>query len=118
MRTYRNDLITLHHTDALSLLAKLPDDSVDLIATDPPYYKVKGDSWDNQWRNPTEFFHWLDTILAEYHRVLKPAGSLYLFAGPHLATRVELAVAARFNLLNHIVWRKPSGRHNGCNKES
>jgi len=48
----------------------------------------------------------------------EPAGSLYLFAGPHLATQVELAVAERFDMLNHIIWRKPSGRHNGCNKES
>lgn len=118
MRTYQKDRITLHNTDCLTLLKQLPDNSIDLIATDPPYYKVKGEAWDNQWRNKADFFNWLDNILAEYHRVLKPAGSLYLFAGPHLATRVELAVCKHYNLLNHIIWRKPSGRHNGCNKES
>jgi adenine-specific DNA-methyltransferase len=118
VRIYRKDNIELHHTDALTLLAQLPDDSIDLIATDPPYYKVKGEAWDNQWKSPAEFFAWLDTILAEYHRVLKPGGSLYLFAGPHLATRVELAVSVHFALLNHIIWRKPTGRHLGCHKES
>lgn len=118
MRIYRKDLITLHNTDALTLLAQLPDDSIDLIATDPPYYKVKGEAWDNQWKNKADFFAWLDAILAEYRRVLKPAGSLYLFAGPHLATQVELAVCRHFELLNHIIWRKPTGRHLGCNKES
>ncbi|QSB01959.1 site-specific DNA-methyltransferase [Methylomonas sp. EFPC1] len=118
MKTFQKDNITLHNTDALSLLATLPNDSVDLIATDPPYYKVKGEAWDNQWKNKLGFFAWLDDILAEYERVLKPAGSLYLFAGPHLATRVEISVAERFEMLNHIIWRKPSGRHNGCNKES
>lgn len=118
MKSYQDDFITLHNTDALSLLAQLPDNSVDLIATDPPYYKVKGEDWDNQWRNPTEFFNWLDSILAQYHRVLKPDGSLYLFSGPHLATQVERAVAERFNVLNHIIWRKPTGRHLGCRKES
>lgn len=118
MRIYQNDGITLHNTDCLTLLAQLPDNSIDLIATDPPYYKVKGEAWDNQWQSKADFFAWLDRILAEYHRVLKPAGSLYLFAGPHLATQVELAVCEHFNMLNHIIWRKPSGRHNGCNKES
>jgi DNA modification methylase len=118
VKIYRKDRIELHHTEALTLLAQLPDDSIDLIATDPPYYKVKGEAWDNQWKSPAEFFAWLDIILVEYHRVLKPGGSLYLFAGPHLATRVELAVSAHFNLLNHIIWRKPTGRHLGCNKES
>lgn len=118
MRTYQKANVTLHNTDCLTLLAQLPDNSVDLIATDPPYYKVKGEAWDNQWQSKADFFAWLDSILIEYHRVLKPAGSLYLFAGPHLATQVDVAVSQRFNLLNHLIWRKPNGRHNGCNKES
>jgi adenine-specific DNA-methyltransferase len=49
---------------------------------------------------------------------LRPLGSIYLFAGPHLATQVELAVSRHFRMLNRIVWCKPSGRHNGCSKES
>lgn len=118
MNTVKKGKITVHHTDALTLLAQLPDNSIDLIATDPPYYKVKSESWDNQWRDKAHFFEWLDSILAEYHRVLKPAGSIYLFAGPHLATDVELAIRRHFNLLNHIIWRKPTGRHLGCRKES
>lgn len=118
MRIYQKANVTLHNTDCLTLLAQLPDNSIDLIATDPPYYKVKGEAWDNQWPNKDAFFAWLDEILLEYHRVLKPAGSLYLFAGPHLATEVELAVRNRLNLLNHVIWCKPSGRHNGCRKES
>gem|GEM_PF-2296494 len=70
MRIFNKDNITLHNTDALTLLAQLPDNSVDLIATDPPYYKVKGEAWDNQWQKKAAFFAWLDGILAEYHRVL------------------------------------------------
>lgn len=109
--------IDLRHADCLELLATLPDDSIDLIATDPPYYRVKDEDWDRQWKTQEEFFVWLSLVLAEYRRVLKPTGSLYLFAGPHLATRVELAVSEHFKLLNHILWCKPSGRHLGCRKE-
>ncbi len=118
MRIYNQGKITLHNTDASTFLDKLQDNSIDLIATDPPYYKVKNESWDNQWKNKADFFSWLSNILQQYHRVLKPTGSLYLFAGPHLATDVEITVKQHFNLLNHIIWRKPSGRHNGCRKES
>ncbi|MGX2040660.1 hypothetical protein ACWJKU_11085 [Methylocaldum sp. MU1018] len=32
--------IDLRHADCLELLATLPDDSIDLIATDPPYYRL------------------------------------------------------------------------------
>ena len=40
--------------------------------------------------------------------MLKPTGSLYLFAGTHLATEVEGLIARRFNVLNNISWRKLS----------
>lgn len=110
--------ITLHNCDCLSLLVTLPDDSVDLIATDPPYFKVKRDSWDNQWHTQREFLDWLDLVLIEYARVLKPTGSLYLFAGPYQATQVELLIVKRFKVLNHILWCKPTGRWIGCRKES
>ena len=102
----------------MKLLKTLSDDSVDLIATDPPYFRVKGDAWDNQWADKNAFFDWLDDVLVEFARVLKPNGSLYLFAGPHLATEVEGVVSRRFNVLNHIIWRKKNGRHLGCCKES
>jgi site-specific DNA-methyltransferase (adenine-specific) len=56
--------------------------------------------------------------LAQFWRVLKPAGSLYLFSGHRLASDIEIMMRNRFNILNHIIWAKPSGRWNGCNKES
>ena len=110
--------VTLVQSDCLKMLAALPDDSVDLIATDPPYFRVKAEEWDNQWDGKADFFAWLDLVLVEMERVLKPTGSLYLFCGPYLAAETELLIAQRFGVLNHISWRKPSGRHLGCSKES
>ena len=76
LKTYQNDRITLHCDDALSVLKQLPDNSIDLIATDPPYFRVKKDAWDNQWQSVEEYLAWLDSILLECWRVLKPSGSL------------------------------------------
>jgi site-specific DNA-methyltransferase (adenine-specific) len=98
--------------DALDLLRALPSDSVDAIVTDPPYFKVKDSAWDNQWDTAGEFIAWLKTILVEYKRVLKPNGSLYLFASPRMAARVEVAISEYFNVLNSLVWTKPYSRHN------
>ena len=39
--------------------------------------------------------------------MLKPNGSLYLFAATKYQARVELAVGKHFNVLNNIRWRKP-----------
>jgi adenine-specific DNA-methyltransferase len=85
----------------------LADNSVDLIATDPPYYKVKGEQWDRQWSTAEGFLSWLDLVLTELHRLLKPNGSLYMFASPQMASRVEVLISQRFNVLNHITWQKP-----------
>lgn len=115
---YRKKNVVLKNIDCFKLLAGLDDDSVDLIAVDPPYYKVKKDAWDNQWSSKADFLNWLDAVLIEYARVLKPTGSIYLFMGPHLATDVELLMRKRFKFLNRIIWRKKSGKHNGCCKEA
>lgn len=108
----------LVNTDCLQYLAQLPDDSIDLIVTDPPYFKVKPNGWDNQWNGDADYLRWLDMCLAQFWRVLKPAGSLYLFSGHRLASDIEIVMRERFNVMNHIIWAKPSGRWNGCNKES
>ena len=109
---------TLHQGDCLDILPSLEANSVDLIATDPPYYKVKGEQWDRQWDTSQSFLAWLDGVLAELHRVLKPNGSLYMFASPRMAARVEVLIAQRFNVLNHIIWNKPASRAQQADKEA
>lgn len=110
--------INLVNDDSLSYIKTLPDNCIDLIATDPPYFQVKSCSWDNQWENVTAYLSWLDEMLSEFWRVLKPTGSLYMFCGSKLAADTEILVRERFNLLNHIIWAKPSGPWRRQNKES
>lgn len=110
--------IDLVNADCLQYLPLIPDNSIDLIVTDPPYFKVKPNGWDNQWKGDEDYLRWLDMCLAHFWRVLKPNGSLYLFSGHRLASDIEIMMRKRFNVLNHIIWAKPSGRWNGCNKES
>jgi len=50
---------------------------------------------------------WLGEVLEEFRRVLAPNGSLYLFASPKMAARVELKVGEYFEILNRITWAKP-----------
>jgi len=104
--------------DCLQVLPTLPDNSVDLVLTDPPYFKVKGDAWDRQWDKPGQFLLWLDAVVEQLARVLKPNGSLYLFASPQMAARVECQIAVRLNVLNRIRWTKSQGWHQKAQKEA
>jgi site-specific DNA-methyltransferase (adenine-specific) len=90
--------------DCLEVLKDFPDNLVDAIVTDPPYFKVKKEWWDRQWDKPEGFLSWLDSLAEQWQRVLKPNGSLYCFASPRMAARVEVLLGERFNVLNHIVW--------------
>lgn len=105
------------NADSLHYIKTLPDNCIDLIATDPPYFRVKSCKWDNQWERESAYLAWLDELLAEFWRVLKPSGSLYMFCGSRLAADTEILVRGRFNVLNHIIWAKPSGPWRRMHKE-
>ncbi|MBJ3617605.1 site-specific DNA-methyltransferase, partial [Salmonella enterica subsp. enterica serovar Weltevreden] len=91
----------LVHADSLEFIKTLPENSIDAIITDPPYYRVKNNAWDNQWPTVADYLAWLDEFFAEFWRVLRPAGSLYVFCGPKLSSDTELLLRDRFNVLNH-----------------
>ena len=96
----------LIHGDCLDVMADMSANSVDAIITDPPYYKVKGEAWDNQWDTPQKFLEWVGMLCEQFERILKPNGSLYFFASPKMAARVECEIGKRFSVLNSIIWRK------------
>jgi adenine-specific DNA-methyltransferase len=99
----------LHCGDALEVMRGMADNSIDLIATDPPYFKVKGEWWDRQWNDAAGFIAWMGQLAEQWQRILKSNGSVYVFASPRMAARVEVSIAERFNVLNHIVWNKSGG---------
>lgn len=108
----------IHEGDALAVLRSMDSDSVDAIVTDPPYFKVKGEAWDHAWDKPEQFLEWLGMLATEWQRVLRANGSLYVFASPRMAARVEVLLGTRFEVLSHIVWDKgTAGAGNKTAKE-
>lgn len=92
----------IYQGDCLEILRKFPENLVDLIVTDPPYYKVVDHWWDNQWSTKEEFTKWLGEVADEWQRVLKPGGSLYCFMGSASLANVDLMLQQRFDVLNRI----------------
>lgn len=65
---------TITNQDCLELLATIPDNSIDLILTDPPYAIGfdGGKGWDKQWKTEADYLDWCEKWSKECARVLKP----------------------------------------------
>jgi DNA modification methylase len=62
--------------DALHILRNIPDHTIDLIVTSPPYADKRTNSYGGI--HPNKYVHWFLPITKELLRVLKPTGSFVL----------------------------------------
>ena len=97
----------LYLGDCLEILPSIEE--VNAVVVDPPYMGVLDDAWDNQWKDTEHFCSWLSEHVTAWKRVLRFNGSLWCFAYPRMAARVETTITLFFNVLNHIVWNKTNG---------
>jgi site-specific DNA-methyltransferase (adenine-specific) len=103
MEQYINKII---HSDCMDILKQLPDKCIDLVLTDPPYFGIVKNDWDNQWKDIFEFQKWVGELGKEFNRVLKDNGSFYWFGDDKTIAYCQVELDKYFRLLNNIVWRK------------
>ncbi len=94
---------TVHHWDCLELMKLIPDKSIDLVLTDPPYFWIVKDDWDNQRETRQHFIEWLEECTKERKRILKDNGSLYVFWDDKVIAYVQVMMDKYFKLENNIV---------------
>lgn len=95
------------NTDCISFLKSVEDRSVDLIAIDPPYYRVVNDKWDNQWFTIDEYYNWCEQWITELGRVSKWSGSLWIFGFPQQLTYLlPIIEKAGFTFRQQIIVNK------------
>lgn len=100
--------------DCISLMANLPDESIQLIICDPPY-NIRMASWDTH----GSYLDWARGWLTEAQRVLAPTGSIAIFGGLQyqgeagsgdLLTLIShLRAEQSMLLVNLIIWNYPNG---------
>lgn len=96
------------HGDSLEYMRTLPDKCIDLVLTDPPYFWIVNNDWDNQWATKQEFICWLELYTKEWKRILKDNWSLYIFWDDKVTAYVQVMMDKYFKLENSIVWYKPN----------
>ncbi len=137
MRIYKNykesNKVTLHKGECLDLLKKLPDESVDLVVTSPPY--CMGKAYEDSHDDIETFKVQHINIFNELYRVVKKGGSICWQVGYHISdkcvipldciiynifTSMSESLENPFILRNRIIWtfghglnstNRFSGRH-------
>ncbi|WKZ29971.1 MAG: site-specific DNA-methyltransferase [Candidatus Dojkabacteria bacterium] len=117
---------TLYHADSFKLLKEIPEESIDMIFADPPYFlsngsftcqngemvSVKKGDWDigSSLKENFEFhYEWLK--LAK--RLLKPNGTLWVSSTYHSTYQIGFAIQKLgYHILNDIVWYKKNAPPN------
>jgi len=84
--------------DCLEFLSTLDDESVDLVLTDPPYFQVVKNNWDNQWASEKEYLEWCKVWTEECFRVLKPNRCFYAWG----TTKTDTFLRYKLDVLNNI----------------
>ena len=89
MRIYKNykdtNRITLHCGDCMDLLRGLPNESVDLVVTSPPY--CIGKAYEDPHNDIRTFREQHESMFNELYRVMKPGGSICWQVGYHVSEK-------------------------------
>jgi site-specific DNA-methyltransferase (adenine-specific) len=97
--------------DCLAVLPTLPEASVDVVVTSPPYnIGLRYASYEDR-RGEEEYLDWMVAVAAALRRVLKPEGSFFLnisgsSSRPWLPFELIVRLRPLFVLQNHITWIK------------
>lgn len=92
------------------MLEQVPDESVSLILTDPPYHSTKKDNiyGDKAFQEDEHFLEWMEAYTAHWKRILRPNGTVYVFCSAQMSARLEVMMSKYLRPINHITWTKPN----------
>ncbi len=112
---------TVYKADARHLPDAIASDSVDLVVTSPPYWRKRDYGMEDQIgqeKTPDEYVAVIISALANWRRVLRPSGSVFLNLGDTyykkslqgIPSLVEASARhAGWILRNRIIWIKKGG---------
>lgn len=115
------DTGVIYRDDNLELLEEFPDECIDLIYLDPPFFSnrdyevIWGDeaeirSFKDRWKGGVDYYvDWMMKRLRQMHRVLRPTGSLFLHCDQAASHYLKVAldeIFGRQHFRNEIIWRR------------
>jgi DNA modification methylase len=83
------ELDRVHPVDCAAGLARIADDTADVVVTSPPYWGQRGAAGLGSEADPRDYIEALVRILAEALRCLRPSGTLWLNLGDSYNTPIN-----------------------------
>lgn len=102
------ELNKVYVMDCFEGMKLIPDQSVDLLIVDPPYFEIKGD-FDFVFKDEKEYLNFIRESLIEFKRLLKKQGSLYLYCSQQMGAHIDLMLREYFEIKNRLVWYRSGG---------
>jgi hypothetical protein len=89
----RKEEALLVHGDCLNVLSQMNENSVDGLVTDPPAgIAFMGKDWDGDRGGPKQWIAWMESVMSEALRVLKPGAHALVWAIPRTSHRTATAL--------------------------
>ena len=101
--------IELWQGDCLELMKNIPDGSVDLVLTDPPYGMAFKSNYRKEKYNEIQndkSLEWLERYISECYRVLKNNSAIYCFCSWHNVDVFKQTIEKKFKIKNILIWEK------------
>ena len=100
----------IFNEDAIKGLNHIPDGSIDLILTDPPYSLGKDYGNDSDKQQSDVYLKWMEEWIDAALPKLKPSGSMYIFLTWRYSPEIFVMLKQRMIMINEIIWdrRVPS----------
>jgi len=99
--------------DCLEGMKDIPDNSVDLILTDPPFnVGIDYGKNTNDVMNDSDYSYWIEKRLLEFERIIKNGKPIIIFTGDKKIYSILNAVKNTNLMFHHhfFKWNKPSGQ--------
>ena len=106
----------LINDDCFSNLKNIPDNSVDLILTDPPYNIAKYSTGNMKfdWRSEinNDLAEWdlkelhANELIDEFKRILSPKGNIFIFCSYNMIGEYHKVFDPEFDTFQFLVWHK------------
>lgn len=106
---YNTDLGAAFQGDSRELLQELPENSIDLIVTSPPFALQHTKEYGNE--DQEGYNDWFMQFAPEVRRVLQPHGSFVIEIGGAFKQGVPERSTYQFELLNRLVNQDEGGLH-------